>query len=237
MSEPHVLTYGTRQIAWTLLRRDRRTLEIAVTPEGAIEAVAPLDAPLAKVEALLLKRMPWIDRQRRELGGMADPPLPRQHLPGETHRYRGRAYRLKVERGIRSEVRLVRGRLHVLSHAPSDREETRRLVEEWYRGTARRVFAERLELACARFPDPDAVRPVQWQVRAMEKRWGSMTPAGRLTLNLDLIRMPTPAIDYVLTHELAHRIEHHHGAAFWRLLERVMPDWQERKSALERAER
>ena len=40
MSEPHVLTYGTRQIAWTLLRRDRRTLEIAVTPEGAIEAVA-----------------------------------------------------------------------------------------------------------------------------------------------------------------------------------------------------
>ena len=80
MSEPHVLTYGTRQIAWTLLRRDRRTLEIAVTPEGAIEAVAPLDAPLAKVEALLLKRMPWIDRQRRELGGMADAPLPRQHL-------------------------------------------------------------------------------------------------------------------------------------------------------------
>ena len=74
MSEPHVLTYGTRQIAWTLLRRDRRTLEIAVTPEGAIEAVAPLDAPLAKVEALLLKRMPWIDRQRRELGGMADAP-------------------------------------------------------------------------------------------------------------------------------------------------------------------
>ena len=71
----------------------------------------------------------------------------------------------------------------------------------------------------------------------MEKRWGSMTPAGRLTLNLDLIRMPTPAIDYVLAHELAHRIEHHHGAAFWRLLERVMPDWQERKSALERAER
>lgn len=237
MSELHLLQYGTRQVSWTLLRRDRRTLEIAVTPRGAIEAVAPLEAPLAKIEELLLKRMPWIDHQQRELGGMADAPLSRQHLPGETHRYRGRAYRLKVERGIRTEVRLVRGRLHVLSHAPGDRDETRRLVEDWYRRMARRVFAERLGLACARFPDPEAVRPVQWRFRLMEKRWGSMTAGGRLTLNLDLIRMPTPAIDYVLTHELAHRLEHHHGPAFWRLLERVMPDWSERKSTLEKAER
>jgi predicted metal-dependent hydrolase len=237
MSEPRSLVYGTRQIAWTLLRRDRRTLEIAVSPEGAVEAIAPLDAPLAKIEQVLLKRMPWVDRQLRELRGLADAPMARQHLPGETHRYRGRAYRLKVERGIRSEVRLFRGRLVVFSHAPGDREETRRLVEDWYRRIAHRVFAERLEIASARFPDPEAVRPAAWRVRQMKKRWGSMTAAGRLTLNLDLIRMPTPAIDYVLTHELAHRIEHHHGAEFWRLLERVMPDWRDRKNVLEASER
>ena len=237
MSEHHVLTYGTREVSWTLLRRDRRTLEIAVAPDGGVEAVAPLDAPLAKIEQMLVKRMPWIDRQRRELGGMADAPMPRQHLPGETHRYRGRAYRLKVERGIVSGVRLLRGRLIVRSHAPSDRDETRRLVDEWYRCKAHQVFAERIELACSRFPDPDLVRPILWQVRQMKKRWGSMTAPGRLTLNLDLIRMPTPAIDYVLTHELAHRVEHHHGAEFWRLLDRVMPDWRERKNVLETSER
>ena len=51
-----------------------------------------------------------------------------------------------------------------------------------------------------------------------------MTPAGKLLLNLELIKMPTAAIDYVITHELAHRIEHHHGPEFWQLLDRVMPD-------------
>lgn len=60
-----------------------------------------------------------------------------------------------------------------------------------------------------------------------------MTASGRLILNLDLINAPTPSIDYVLVHELCHRLEHHHGRTFWELLERVMPDWAERKTKLE----
>jgi len=41
-------------------------------------------------------------------------------------------------------------------------------------------------------------------------------------------------IDYVITHELCHRVHHHHGPKFFELLDRVMPDWPERKQSLER---
>lgn len=62
-----------------------------------------------------------------------------------------------------------------------------------------------------------------------------MSPAGRLLLNRRLAQAPVDAIDYVSTHELCHVVEPHHGAAFFELLDKVMPDWERRKQRLERA--
>lgn len=61
-----------------------------------------------------------------------------------------------------------------------------------------------------------------------------MSPAGRLLLNRRLIEAPVDAIDYVITHELCHMSESHHGAAFYELLDRALPDWGRRKQRLER---
>ncbi|WEF25942.1 M48 family metallopeptidase [Paracoccus sp. S3-43] len=54
-------------------------------------------------------------------------------------------------------------------------------------------------------------------------------------LNRRLVQAPVDAIDYVITHELCHVAEPHHGAAFFELLDKVMPDWERRKQRLERA--
>ena len=68
----------------------------------------------------------------------------------------------------------------------------------------------------------------------MKQRWGSMSATHGLVLNLRLIEAPVEAIAYVITHELCHIAEPHHGRAFFDLLERVMPDWERRKQRLER---
>jgi predicted metal-dependent hydrolase len=56
----------------------------------------------------------------------------------------------------------------------------------------------------------------------MPRRWGSFTTSGRILLNPGLIRAPTPCIDYVIVHELAHP---DHGPAFYEVLAAIMPDW------------
>lgn len=68
----------------------------------------------------------------------------------------------------------------------------------------------------------------------LKQRWGSMSPGSRPMLNRPLIEAPVDAIDYVITHELCQVTEPHHGAAFYDLLERVMPDRERRKLRLER---
>jgi predicted metal-dependent hydrolase len=95
-------------------------------------------------------------------------------------------------------------------------------------------FRERVELNLERFASPEAFRPAGLTIKSLAQRWGSMSPAGRLLLNRRLIQAPVDTIDYVITHELCHIAEPHHGAAFFSLLGRVMPDWEKRKLKLER---
>lgn len=63
----------------------------------------------------------------------------------------------------------------------------------------------------------------------MQCRWGSMSPAGTITLNSQLIRAPRACIEYVITHELCHLTHRDHDASFYRLLGQVMPDWEKRR--------
>ena len=85
-----------------------------------------------------------------------------------------------------------------------------------------------------RFAKAEEVVPKTVSIRALKQRWGSMTLAGQLILNQRLVEAPVDAIDYVITHELCHIREPHHGTAFFDYLTEVMPDWKERKEHLER---
>ena len=72
-----------------------------------------------------------------------------------------------------------------------------------------------------------------WHIREMKTRWGSCnTKIGRLCFNLLLVKTPAECIDYVILHELAHIEVPNHSKEFWRIVERYMPDYRERRKKL-----
>jgi predicted metal-dependent hydrolase len=226
--------YGNGEIDFRLKRRQRRTLAISVDPDGSVEVIAPIDAPLGKVLEKVRKRASWIRRQQRFFIQFQPRTPDRQYVGGETHLYLGRQYKLKIVQHIQQRVKLYRGQLTVQSLRPRNADVTRELVEQWYRDRAREKFRERLALCQLRFPNPAEFVPASLTVMQLRQRWGSMTPRRKLILNRLLIRASVEAIDYVITHELCHMRYSNHGQAFFQLLDSVMPDWQGRKLKLER---
>lgn len=229
----HSVQYGEHRIDFTIVRRERATLEIAVEPDASVVVAAPQAAPLAAIEEKVRKRAAWIRRQQRYFIQFLPRTPDRQYVAGETHLYLGRQYRLKVVPHVQASVKLLRGFIVVQTHRPERAEVTRGLVEAWYRERSHAKFTERLEANLLRFPAPDDFRPKGLIIRQLRQRWGSMSPASRLLLNRRLIEAPLDSIDYVITHELCHIAAPHHGPEFFELLDRILPDWRKRKHRLE----
>lgn len=62
--------------------------------------------------------------------------------------------------------------------------------------------------------------------------WGSCSSSGNINLSTRLLFAPAAVIDYVIIHELAHRIEMNHSDRFWALVAAAMPDYEQHEQWL-----
>ena len=233
MSVAYKLHYGSQPIDFTVVRRKRRTMQISVLPDTSVEVVAPITASEADILKKVRKRAGWVCRQIRDFRQYFPRTPKRKFVAGETHLYLGRRYRLKVIRDNSAAIKLKRGYIEVHTPLPNQAV-VQNQIQRWQRDRAYECFHARLDACLRRFPHPEKLQPEGLIVKQMSLRWGSMSPSGRLVLNRALLQAAVSEIDYVITHELCHRVHHHHGRAFFDLLSRVMPDWEARKRSLER---
>lgn len=237
VDESRTLTAGDESLAYTLRRTGRRrTVAIHVEPDRRLTVLAPSGADTESVERILRRRLPWIRRQRRELEALSPPLPPRQWVNAETHRYLGRQYRLKLVAGPERSVKLAGGYFRVTLPEPKDRAAVRRLMESWYRERARAVVAQRARrlIGATSWLEVPELPPIAF--KALTHRWGSTTKAGRITFNVDVVKLPPACLDYVIAHELVHLKIPNHSPAYWRMLGRVMPDWERWRERLGRVE-
>ncbi len=235
MNNEYRIAYGDRQISYVVEFCERKTMEISVLPDRSVEVKAPVGSSQDFVAAKVKKRAAWIVEKQDWFAKFPQKKSPRQYLSGETHLYLGRRYRLKIEvldaREQCNKPVKVSGGFIVVSAKQDNPQTVKKLLDGWLREKAVLNFGKILDFYKAKY----AIKaPLQMQVRFMKTRWGSLSKKGILTLNSKLIAAPKECIEYVVVHELCHLVHDDHGKAFYQLLERRMPDWEQRKNRLEK---
>lgn len=236
-SERSTVAFGSSSIDFEIRRSNRRaTVSIAVEPAGEVVVTAPADTGVARIEGIVRAKATWILARRRQRDELAPLPRAREFVSGETFRYLGRQYRLKVEPSSEvadtSLVRLHGGWLHVQVPAwlPAftEAERVREALVAWYRTRASDYLPKKVATWARRV----GVAAPRLLVTEPPKRWGSASKAGVIRINWRAIQAPAALVEYIVAHELVHLRHDDHSPAFWSALGCVMPDYERRKAQL-----
>ncbi len=225
--------YGTTTIEFTVSFKKRKTLAIQVFPDLHVHVIAPLDTQHDLIEKKIIKRGSWILTQQRYFYQLLPLPIPRVFESGETHCYLGKRYRLKVVEACQKSVKLKGQYIIIETPDKANKKKIETQLIQWYKVKAQNKFEERLHQSYQLLKSSGIPFPI-WQIRNMQKRWGSCTASAKILLNLHLIKAPLTAIDYVIVHELCHLKHPHHNTAFYNMLTYYMPDWDKRRKQLEK---
>ena len=226
------IRYGEQVVAFELTYSRRKTMQIAVYPEGKVFVKAPEGTPLEKVKMHVRRRSRWIKKQLEYFRQFEPRTPPRRYISGETHFYLGKRYRLKVIESDDSSVKMSCGFLRISVKEIENPSTVKKQLDRWYFEKAVQHFSASFDRCWPIFEKQGLLRP-HLKIRTMKTRWGSLSSKGNMTLNIALIRAPRECIDYVMTHELCHLAHSNHSPAFFQLLEQTMPDWKKHKMKLE----
>lgn len=227
----HCICFGGEEISFLVTRTSRRkTVAIAVGFDG-VHVLAPKDMSDFEVSKYVRQKAPWVLKKQSMYRELVQEIPAKEFVSGEAFHYLGRPYQLRVIEAEETVLTRVsaRGSTLVAPVPTNENEAIRRIsirggLRHWYISKAKIHFPKRMKMVSTSI---GIVAP-SLRVVNQSKRWGSCDKSGNIRLNWRLVMAPVSLIDYVIAHELCHTFEHNHSRKFWRSLETIMPDYEER---------
>jgi predicted metal-dependent hydrolase len=214
-----------REVYLVRLRRHRQarryTLRIhSVTREVVL--TMPPRGSLKQAQEFAEKHGAWIAARLERL------PEPAPFADGAVIPLRGIDYRI-VHRPGRGTVSVEESAGERLICVAGEAPHITRRVTDFLKREVKRD----LEAASRRAAAALDVAMRRVSVRDQSSRWGSCSSTGVLSYSWRLIFAPPYVLEYLAAHEVAHLLEMNHSRRFWRLVEKIYPDYPRAKSWLD----
>ncbi len=214
-------TVAGQSITYELHRSANRRKSISIQVEGdLLRVLAPKRTPLKHIDELIKQRAQWIAERIAPPGQSG---LRLQLRAGGQLPLLGASYPVEIEQDL-FLFAFVGERFLIDDTDPR----VYAAAEQWFREFAYEEFSDRV----AHWSPRVGAAPAKIQVRNQKTRWGSASSTGTLSFNWRLMFAKPEIVDYVVVHELCHFIQPNHSAAFWILVNKIMPDAQHWRSQL-----
>ena len=194
-----------------------RRLTARVHVGGRVEIVVPVGVNAHTVRDFVQRFTPWIDRKVAAMRSFAAPsePVPATVEFALTQEIFAVDWRREPKRGLKQTSD------RIVVRAPDERG-ARALLQRWLKRAAYERLAPRL-LQLAGDLNYSVARV---SIRCQRTRWGSCSTRGTVSLNCSLLFLTLEVVRYLFIHELAHTKHMNHSANFWRLVEKIEPDYR-----------
>lgn len=232
--------YQVGGLSFELARKRVKNINLRIRPDGSVYVSAPARVPLSEIQRFVERKRDWIERRRATMRSRIAE-VPAAWSTGDVMSLWGEALTIvqaeapgpRKETVTRDESRLIIAVAPRWS-GPDDPSvaHRRKLVHAW--------LIERLrEAALPLFTHHEArmgVHASAVRFRTMKTRWGSCnTRTKTITLNTQLVQLPSDCLESVVVHELCHLLEPSHNARFHGLMDRFYPSWKEARKRLNAA--
>lgn len=197
-------------------RKGSKGVSIVIKPSNQVVVTFPMGYPLSQVKWLVENRRNWIAKTQ-EKNRAKEPVQPigsgfktREH---ELQLIPSMVQTTKVK--IEGKKLAVTHPFHLNTDDTQFQEVLKGIIAETYRMEAQTLLPQRVELLAKQHNlTYNTVR-----IKNITSRWGSCSIKGNINLSIYLMKLPNHLIDYVILHELAHRVHMNHSNEFWSFLD------------------
>ena len=233
-SEQRTLQTAAGILPYTFERKDIRTINLRIRPDGCVYVSAPENAEIAAVERFLSAKTEYIQSAKEKFAAQKVPVYEMQYISGENVTLLGRNLRIQI---VKDKAEYVTSDgIYVFIHVrrPDYYNRKKNLLNAWLNEQCSSVFTEIMQQTAKRFSGYGVTMP-ELRIRNMVSRWDScQKDKGTIALNRRLIEAPKNCIEYVVMHEFCHLVYPNHSKQFYALLQVMLPDWRESKDLLEK---
>ncbi|GFO72708.1 uncharacterized protein BJAS_P3165 [Bathymodiolus japonicus methanotrophic gill symbiont] len=225
------------------IRRSSRAkrLRIVVTADK-VEAVAPLRMPERKIHQFMRIRAGWVEAAKNEVQQHVDSVTslaPASYQQGALIPYQGAQYKLQIYMTREKQIKIAFEQCFT-AYVPEciSKDLNQRELSQQIQSALISWMGQEAAKQAAAYADKYApmykLTPRSISIKAQKSRWGSCGIHNDINLNWLLILAPAAVFEYVLIHELCHIEQRNHSAAFWALVARHCPDYQQQRGWLKR---
>lgn len=224
------MNHPEEKIRYHVKRSQRKTADIIVERDGSILVRVPESLSDQRVEDLVESKRLWIYKTLADWRDLNSARVMREFHGGEGFWYLGRTYRLSLV-ADQSRPLLLKNGWFCLRREFIDRgdiEGAQAAFREYYVEKGKDRIGKRVGYFASKID----VQPSKVKISELGNRWASCSSSGKLSFHWKCMMAPQSIIDYIIVHELCHLRERDHTDVFWNEIDKVLPDFRERKDWL-----
>jgi predicted metal-dependent hydrolase len=223
-------TYLGESIRFEINYKNRTSMGISIDLYGNVKVQVPKGTSDEYVLQVLEEKWDWIQQKLKEMKGRTLGPMEKVYDNGESFLYLGNSYPIQISQAtdIKQDHVVFEGDwLHVYVKQLED-DRIQQALKRFYYQQCKALVEKSVQTHQSNFK----LKPRSIRINDSKRTWGTCDSQRQLTFNWKLAMAPLTVIDYVVVHEMCHMVHLNHDRSFWRLVGKILPDYERRENWL-----